>query len=124
MKQLSRQEKEELYIKKVMQLQRITKNPFDSSFGVGDLTDEELDKALDNVITTIRSKKIANWILRVIVGAIIIWFLVSFFGKDKGEQQIIMWEVLALGAGYFFFIKLNEINNTLASILHELRSKK
>ncbi|QQR61212.1 hypothetical protein IPH19_01995 [Candidatus Uhrbacteria bacterium] len=78
-KNLTRPEKEALYILKMNELQRRWKNPIDDDWSMlKEMSDEELDKGLDDVVGQLGFEK-GVWWLPFIVGLIVIVVLVILF---------------------------------------------
>lgn len=90
LKNISRKEKEDLYIKKMTELQIRWKNPIDNDWDFSDWTDEQLDKGLSDTIGQLRFEKFQSgfggsisMIVRIFVAIGIIGLLIF------GIKQII-----------------------------------
>lgn len=130
-KQLPRSEKEQLYIKKMTELQRRRKNPIDDDWMMEEWTDEELDKDLEDTIRQLRFEKTYIWIWKGLTAAMVLWLIVDFLGQDKASQEKAIFNIMLFIAGYFVLIFLYEIRNNIrktndliAKILQELKSRK
>ena len=72
-KNLNRKNKEELYVKKVIELQRRWENPIDSNWSISDWsdwTDEALDEELKHTINLLNYEKRSSFFENVVVYAV------------------------------------------------------
>jgi len=80
-KQLSRQEKESLYIKKMTELQLRWKNPIDSNWDfINNWIDEELEKNIEETIGQLGFEKGLSIIKKVTLISLIIFVVLGIFG--------------------------------------------
>lgn len=78
---LSRQEKEKLYIIKMIELQRLWGNPIDDDWQfVNDGTDEQMDKMLVDVIGQLRFEKWTGFLNKLIYYTIRVFISLGIIG--------------------------------------------
>ena len=65
MNKLNRKEKEQLYIRKMTELQQRWNNPIEDEWNFDDWTDEQLDKGLEDTIGQLRFEKTGSFIKRL-----------------------------------------------------------
>jgi hypothetical protein len=80
MHKLSRKEKEQLYIKKMTELQVRWGNPIDDDWSFDDWTDEQLDKGLVDTIGQLRFEKSVSFIKKTFLYAVYIFILLGIMG--------------------------------------------
>jgi hypothetical protein len=80
MNQLSRKEKELLYIRKQTELQRRWKNPIDNNWEMEKWTDAELDKGLKDVIGQLQFEKFFGGIGAIIKTVVMVFVITGVVG--------------------------------------------
>ncbi len=74
MRNLSREEKEKLYIEKMTELQVRWGNPVDNDYGFNDWTDEQLGNGLDDIIGQLKFEKSLSFIKKLFL--FLVWIFV------------------------------------------------
>jgi hypothetical protein len=127
MPNLSRKEKEQLYIRKMTELQRRWKNRIDNSDfdDLPEWTDEQLDKGLKDTVGQLRYQKTTSWIGKGIIAAFIIWGIVGFLSQDQESQNKTVINGAIFLAAYFaltWLYELKKASHETNRLLRELIS--
>ncbi|MDP3764790.1 MAG: hypothetical protein Q8Q95_04200 [bacterium] len=77
---LDRKEKEQLYIKKMTELQTRWGNPIDDDWNLSEWTDKELDKGLADTIGQLRFEKSVSFLKKLFLYPIYIFIVLGIIG--------------------------------------------
>lgn len=80
MNKLSREEKEQLYIKRMTELQIRWGNPIDDDWNFSDWTDEQLNKVLVDTIGQLRFEKTISFIKKFFLFSVYIFIILGVVG--------------------------------------------
>jgi hypothetical protein len=80
MRNLSREEKEKLYIEKMTELQVRWGNPVDNDYGFNDWTDEQLGNGLDDIIGQLKFEKSLSFIKKLFLFLVWIFVVLGVIG--------------------------------------------
>ncbi len=80
MKNLSRKEKEKLYIDMMTELQVRWDNPIDGNWDFSDCTDEQLEKGLGDTIGQLRFEKSLSFVKKLLISVVWIFIILGVIG--------------------------------------------